>query len=359
VPAGSFVPAWFACFAALGVATLAACGDDDAPPEGADTGDRWDGGREPGPAADAAARDAATDARADVAVPPIEPDRCSGELPVMQARIAATNEQVDPDWSCYDSAAPTPGDPELDAGPGSPTSLVTFSLEPALIAPLIGELAIDFFFGPSTLGAPSVTHGPGTGTNEVVLEVPYGVETLSARIHARTPNGPVLSVPEFREYGFPVSARARSRVTGYVALEVSRNLIVSSVLGRAPPPDPERVLIVALLRDCQGREVSGGRFELLDETGAPVTDGTALDEPHSSYFQYALPSMVGCTYTSNDQAAWVMVNAPSNVVGNTITHAYRLRLSGRMRASDSEPVVIGERALELFPGAVTFVRLYR
>lgn len=53
-----------------------------------------------------------------------------------------------------------------------------------------------------------------------------------------------------------------------------------------------------------------------------------------------------------------MVNAPVNVSGDEVTHPYRLRLKGRMRKSDVEPKVLGERAVELFKASITTVRLY-
>lgn len=54
-----------------------------------------------------------------------------------------------------------------------------------------------------------------------------------------------------------------------------------------------------------------------------------------------------------------MINAPVNVAGNSKGHSYRLRLKGRMRASDVAPVVLGEREVELFVGIMSVARVHR
>jgi hypothetical protein len=347
--------------------TLAACRDDDgSEPMPADLVDAANANADNGggkPATHPSARDAATDGRSES--PPIEPDRCTGELPVMQARIAATNAIVDPDWSCYDAApppeTPMPGHSDVDAGPSAASRLVTFRLGPAQIGPLIGEVTIDFFFGPSTLGAPAVTHRSALDVDGLTFGVPMTVETLSARIHPSANANPMLSVPEFREYGFSLRSAAPV-IEGYLALQASVDLIASFLVYPGQRADPERAMIVALVRDCQGREVSGAQFALFDgDSDMPVATDSTARAPRTNYFQFALPSTTGCTFTSNDQAAWVMIDAPTNVStsSDSTTHSYRLRLSGRMHATDATPVVIGERDIELFPRAITFVQLYR
>ena len=312
---------------------VAACSDDDrsdAAPQGSDAGG-----------------DAAADASVEVAAG--DPSHCTGEPPVMKARIAATNEVVDPDWSCYD-VEPTPSGPMRG----------TFRLEPAQIAPLLGGLTVDFFFAPTTLGMPAITRVIDPGVDALMFEIPAGAETVSARIRPSVNDNPMLSVPEFREYGLFIPSADAPIIQGYVALQASLDLIVSFVVDPGQRADPARAMIIAFARDCRGREVSGGLFDLIDgETDLPVPTATAQGGPRVNYFQYALPSTSGCTFTSNDQAAWTMVDAPTNVADDTITHPYRLRLSGRMREADATPVVIGEREIELSAGAFTFVRLYR
>jgi hypothetical protein len=113
--------------------------------------------------------------------------------------------------------------------------------------------------------------------------------------------------------------------------------------------------------DCAGLPVSGAQFELIDgETNEPVPTGSDFGEPRATYYDYALPN-VTCTFTSNKQstASWTMVNAPVNVRDGKRTHAYRLRLKGRMRASDVEPVILGAREVELLSGVVSVVQVHR
>jgi hypothetical protein len=76
--------------------------------------------------------------------------------------------------------------------------------------------------------------------------------------------------------------------------------------------------------------------------------------PSVGYSEFALPNPE-CTFTTPGDGAWVMVNAPVNVSDGAKTHSYRLRMKGRMRESDREPVLLGEREVELFAGAITAV----
>jgi hypothetical protein len=78
-----------------------------------------------------------------------------------------------------------------------------------------------------------------------------------------------------------------------------------------------------------------------------VQTGTTGTLPRAAYSLFALPS-ASCTFTTTGRSEWMLLNAPVNVSGDKVTHAYRLRLKGRMRASDLEPVVLGEREVELF-----------
>jgi hypothetical protein len=59
------------------------------------------------------------------------------------------------------------------------------------------------------------------------------------------------------------------------------------------------------------------------------------------------------------EASWVLVNAPVNVVDGKKTHSYRLRLKGRRRETDVAPVIFAESEVELFAGVMSAVRLYR
>jgi hypothetical protein len=118
-----------------------------------------------------------------------------------------------------------------------------------------------------------------------------------------------------------------------------------------------------MARDCDGHDLSGAQFVLIDdETNAPVPLGSEAGTPHQAYSRFALPDPT-CTFTDAEYPAWMLVNAPVNVNADTKTHGYRLRVQGRMRASDREPVVIAEGEVELFSGVTTVIaslpRVYR
>lgn len=282
---------------------------------------------------------------------------CTGELPVMRARDPATNVELDPDWSCYASAPP-----EVDQGV---TRTVSFGFlrpnanTPAPLASLVTGLTVDFFFGPSTLGEPAITCVFDGQAPVVSLEVPFGIEFVAARLRAIENAQAALSLVEVNEYGLVVSPE-EAAIEGYFLIRDSRKLAISLALAGGQE-DPTKALIVSAVRDCQGRAVRGAQIELIDgETNVPVATGTAVGLPRSSYAHLALPNP-DCTHTSNEQqeSSWMLVNAPTNVTDGAKTRAYRLRLKGRMRASDAQPVVLGEREVELFRGGTTYVRLYR
>lgn len=339
-----------ALLALQGVAAATGCGDDDA--SAADAG----GKPEAGAALDAQAStsDAGPERR-----PLDDSVVCSGELPVMRARDAATNTWYDPDWSCYERAqAPDAGAaPETgeDAGTDRATRNLSVRLIPAQLLPLLSGVKIDFFFGSSTLGAAALSRTFETDT--ISLQVPSDIADLSARIDAQAGTVPALAVIESRQYGLSVRAdQADAEVV--VILRDSRNLITNLALG-GDAPDPNAALLVAAARDCRGRELSGGQFELIDsESNEPVSEGTAPGAPRGSYLQFALPT-TDCTFTTGDWPAWVMANAPVNVMSDSNTRAYRLRLKGRMRETDAAPVILGEREVELFQGVISHARVYR
>jgi hypothetical protein len=279
---------------------------------------------------------------------------CTGALPVMKVRDLNTNTMLAPDWTCYATTSVDGGVPADSGARGLHAVAATFRLGP-LPAALFAGVSVDFFFGPSTLGSPAVTRK--LDSESVMLDIPGGSTMLSARVQALPNQNPALSLAEVREYGFPIPTTA-APIEGYVVLQASRTLMVS--LARdGGAEDPTKALIVAFARDCNGRDLSGAQFELVDgETNVPVSTGVAPGIASSSYFQYALPTPA-CMYTTADQPAWLMTNAPANVLNGTKTHSYRLRLKGRLTASDVAPTVLGEREVELFAGTMSLVRLYR
>ena len=135
--------------------------------------------------------------------------------------------------------------------------------------------------------------------------------------------------------------------------------LLANVLGNLALGDRNKAVLSAVVRDCRGRDVGGAQLELIDgETNAPVASGSEAGEPRAVYGRFALPHPE-CTYTSAERSEWTMVNAPTNVSKGVITHPYRVRAKGRLRASDAEPAILDERAVELFPGDFSFVHPYR
>jgi hypothetical protein len=287
---------------------------------------------------------------------------CTGEPPIMKVRDDVSGLDVDPDWSCYntrdagaDAGTLAELDPRLMAD--ASTRRVAFSV--ATLLPSFYEgITADFFFGPSTLGAPALTRvfEPDAGAT-VQIDVPSGADSVSVRIHALPHDNPSNSIIEIREYDFPIP-RSDTPIQGYALIHDMIRLGLNLALAGGTE-DPAKAIIMADARDCLGRTVSGAQFELIDgDTKVPVQVGSAPGLPHVSYSRFALPGTM-CTFTTDSPATWMLIDAPVNVSGESKTHAYRLRLLGRQHASDSKPVVIGERELELFPGVLTLVRPYR
>ena len=281
------------------------------------------------------------------AAPGIEPPPCSGELPVMRARDLQTYEYLDPDWSCYD-------EPNAQPDGGLTSRSVTFRMTEF---PFIVEgVTVDFFFGASTLGMAAVTRVVEPDAGAVTFDAPAMATTLCARVHARPNAGnPAFSILETHEYGLSIPIDG-APIQGATFVRDTRAITVSHVLDGVEE-DPDKALLVANISDCGGRPVTGARFELIDdETSLPVPTGSEPRATRASYMYFAIPN-ASCTFTTNDQqtSTWVMANAPINVAGGSRTATYRLRASGRMRETDSEPVVIDEWEVELFAGGTTMV----
>ena len=294
-----------------------------------------------------AAADAGTDAAAAQALPP--GTRCSGPLPVMSVLDLESFSEVAPDWSCY----ARPGSPEPSAAARAVS--VSVAMSAAGLIASVDKLTLDVFHGPSTLGAPASTlvlHGDQRAAS---IEVPAGVSSLSTHVHALGTASPQLDVAELREYDVRIPASGVVEASAYLTSMVA--LAAREVLGGGTP-DPALARISADVRDCQGRDVGGAQLELIDgATGEPVPTGGEAG-PRSAYSHFAIPD-ASCTFTTVGRAEWLMVDAPVNVGAGVRTRSLRLRLRGRMRAEDEQPVIFGEREVELFAGGTTIVRPYR
>lgn len=276
--------------------------------------------------------------------------RCTGPLPVMKVHDAEKGVDLEPDWSCYDDT--DAGLSLADAG----TRSTTFTAD-GILPGLLAGVTVDFFFGASTLGTPAVTRVFGPDAGSVSFDLPASTSSVSVRQHALARADATRSLAELRQYDLLVPPVGEP-IQSYLVLNGSRDLIVNLALG-GEREDPEKALLMSTARDCRGRNVSGGQFELIDgETNLPVETSTAPSAPRVSYFRDALPS-TSCMFTSNDQAVWVLINAPVNVSAAKKQHSYRLRLKGRRSETDVSPVVLGEVEVETFAGVVSLVRTHR
>jgi hypothetical protein len=272
---------------------------------------------------------------------------CFGELPVMQVLDKQMGIAADPDWSCYTAQTTT----STSAGATEPLQFKLVSLTTGDIA----GVTVDFFLGASTLGAPFATRTFDATSDQVSLDVPSGQPSITTKVHALARDA-MTSIAELREYTVPIVSSAEP-VQGFMLLTAQRKLIVNLALQGMMDDDPTKAFLISYARDCSGHDVRGAQFELIDEaTGAAVESGPMPGQPHSTYVQFALPNPQ-CTFTSFDQAAWVMINAPVNATDMAKTQSFRLRVKGRMHESDVEPVLFGEAEVEMVAAVVTFVHL--
>lgn len=255
---------------------------------------------------------------------------------------------VDQDWSCATESAPAP-----TTGDRQTLQFKLISLTPSDTA----GVTVDFFLGGSTLDEPYATRTFEAASDHVSLDVPSGQSSLSIKVDALERDDPMRSIAELREYGLPIRSFAEP-LQGFMLLSAQRALIVNLTERGMADDDRSKAFLIAYARDCGGHDVRGARFELLDDsTGLVVESASGAGLPHQTYLQFALPNP-DCTFTSYDQAAWVMINAPANTSDTGTTHGYRLRVKGRMHGSDMEPVSFAETQVEMVPGAITYTNLY-
>lgn len=272
---------------------------------------------------------------------------CSGALPVMTAFDVTSGSEVAADWSCSDSAVGSEPSPEHDA-------VFRLNYAPAGVVPTPG-VTMDFYFSNSTLGHPDFSGVSAQSTGALMLSIPRGTSALSVVAHAQTDAVAGLETYESHEYDVPMVG---TNISGASYLQAGIDILPSNVIGPGAHTDLTKATIFAALEDCGGRSVGGAEFELIDgQTQESVADGASMPgAPRAVYFQFALPGL-SCTHTSIQDGVWMMLYAPINVSAGTRTTSYRLRVSGRKQANDVDPVIIMERELELFAGAVTALHL--
>jgi hypothetical protein len=206
---------------------------------------------------------------------------------------------------------------------------------------VIEGLTVDFHVGRTTVGAPAASRTFEPDAGEVTFPFPMNQRRVSIHTHALQRADSRFDISELRDYESPIPGDG-GPVQGYIEL-------------------PDKAVLLVTVLDCAGQDVGGAQVELVDlETGVVVQSVVQQGLPRSAYLRYALPDP-SCTYTSNgtNQAAWVMVNAPTNVSVDHIDHGYKVRLKGRTRADQPQPVTFAEQAVELSAGTTTAVRVYR
>lgn len=276
---------------------------------------------------------------------------CNGPAPVMKMLDKMNGGIVAPDWSCL--TAPPNG---ASASASASTQALRFKLR-SLTPQDIQGVQVDFFLSPSTLGQPHASKTFDGQSDLVSIDVPGGQTSLTVKINGLQRDDMTRSIAELREYDLPVMT-SDEPVQGFMLLTAQRKLIVNEALKNQDirDDDPAKAFLVSYARDCSGHDVSGAQFELLDDSGAVVQSGAAEGLPHTSYMQFAIPNPE-CTYTSFDQSAWVMINAPVNASETGKAKTYRLRVKGRLVETDPEPVLFGQADVEMVAGAITFVHL--
>ena len=129
--------------------------------------------------------------------------------------------------------------------------------------------------------------------------------------------------------------------------------LLTSVLG-SQSPNTSLADIVAGAEDCQGRDVAGGQFQIIDtqSNNAPIQSSTTPGQPRSAYLQNNFPNPV-CTYTSNagGRAVWTMINAPVDTSGR-----YMIQFSGKTSPGQGAVSLLAQYPVESYAGAVTVQR---
>jgi hypothetical protein len=312
---------------------------------------------------------------------------CVGPAPVMT--VADTNgNQIAPDWSCYgpgdagfldlgdgsddaadandegppdasiadasDAAVVPDANPPPDAAPppdaGVPDSgastyalhLIDFSTS----APAVGA-TVNVMWGPLT-NAPIAFTGTADGNGTLFYPAPpQGTFVLSYKVSGAGQfplywqSLPIISPPGQSE--------------SYTVLQTTYQVLTESILGSEKPNASLSALNTGA-RDCQGRDVQGAQFELIDgNTGKAVPSGTSVGSARVVYLYNNLPDAL-CTYTTNSpRAVWAMVNAPVNLGPGVPAHPYTLRFLGK-RFEGEAPVVMAEYPVESYPGSITALR---
>jgi hypothetical protein len=268
-----------------------------------------------------------------------------------------------------DAAPPPPEDagtdaagppPDGDASPPPPETYLLQLLDFSTLAPPSGS-TVSVFWGESVLGDAAVTGALDEAGVLSFAAPPAGTLNLSYHLFANSTQAAVYwhgapIVPPNVDAG-AIFGNGRT-LANSVSLATQQALI-TSVFGSESAQANLAVLTTAA-RDCQGRDVTGAQFTLVDgATGNSVTAGASGSAaPRGFYFLDNFPD-INCTYTNNEGiAAWAMANAPVNEQGSL--HQYTLQMSGRRSTNDpATGVLLGSVDCELFSAGISTERPYR
>ena len=337
---------------------------------------------------------------------------CAASLPVMTVR--KNNQQVAPDWSCIGigsaggggaggsagsggaggsagsggaggsagsagstgadagvggSDAGTAGSGGSDAGTagsggsagassdgGPPPNQNIFEVENFGSSGLVADVDVDLFEGDSIVDKTpffsATTKGPSSGGP---------AELNNGQFYFPHPSSPIISyhvkakpgtAKDFVGFGYEVPAPPGKVQGATVSPSLYTQLTTFAVPlpGWTPPKDLG--IVTAPIRDCNGDDVGGAEFKLIDgTTGKQVQAGSCARDPRFIYFDSEYPNPK-CQFTDYRQALMLVVNAPTNTTGADKGHVYKVQFFGRLRDTDKTPVMFAEKSVEIFPDSV-------
>lgn len=317
---------------------------------------------------------------------------CATDLPVMQVRT--NNQLVAPDWSCIGIGSPkgaggsggSAGSSGSDAGVagsdagvggmgsdagaagsggsagaggsdgGPPPNMNVFEVENFGADGLVADVDVDLFEGDSVVDKTPFFTGTTKG-----VDTPGPAELNYGQLYFPHPSSPILSyhvkakpgiAKDFVGFGYEVPAPPGKVQGATVSPQLYNQLATFAVTlpGWTPPDDLG--IVTAPIRDCNGDDVGGALFKLIDgKTGQEVQPGTCARDPRFIYFDGSTPN-TKCQYSDYRQALMLVINAPTNVSGADKGHVYKVQFFGRLRSSDTKPVMFAEKSVEIFPNSV-------
>jgi hypothetical protein len=314
---------------------------------------------------------------------------CAGDPPRMQW-VDPSGQLQDPDWSCYepdatfaapivfdDAAADAPGAGDADGAPpddaaedgfaeagaldASTDAAATFQQDTFQLTDFIAhtpvpDAVVDVFFGNTLSGGASPDFTATTlsddsmppGYGSFFMPYPPG-QVFAYRVRQRTSTPGLSTLVQFDNL---TPARGTTFPGNSITTAVVQTLL-AGVLGTSETV-PGSATVITGARDCASHELVGGVLRLIDDaTSQPVATGTGPTDVQENYFGPDDLPHAECTHTiAVPIALWGAVNVPAD-------RALRLQLWGRMHPGDAQPVLVGERKLELYANDIVIARAYR